>query len=90
MNSWGGLLHRDIRSSCASPHPGRTNSCPSKSLVELMSIIIEDPALLPDLLPEDWPRPAAQSSYLSLRQLLAEPARHFFDEPCDTIEAFGG
>lgn len=61
-----------------------------QSLFEFMSIIIEDPALPPVLLPEDWPCPAAQSLYLTLRQLLAEPAGHFFDEIYETSEAFGG
>jgi phenylacetic acid degradation operon negative regulatory protein len=60
-----------------------------QSLFEFMSIIIEDPALPPVLLPEDWPRPDAQSLYLRLRQLLAEPAGHFFDEIYETSEAFG-
>ena len=61
-----------------------------QSLFEFMSIIIEDPALPPVLLPEDWPRPAAQSLYLKLRQNLLEPAEDFFDEIYETSEAPDG
>ncbi len=61
-----------------------------QSLFEFMSIIIEEPALPPVLLPEGRPRPAARSLYMSLRQLLAEPAGHFFDEIYHTSEALGG
>lgn len=57
-----------------------------QSLFEFMSIIIEDPALPSALLPEDWPRPAAQSLYVRLRQLLAEPAGRFFDEIYEATE----
>jgi phenylacetic acid degradation operon negative regulatory protein len=57
-----------------------------QSLFEFMSIIIEDPALPPALLPEDWPRPAAQSLNVRLRQLLAEPAGRFFDEIYEATE----
>lgn len=60
-----------------------------QSLFEFMSIIIKDPTLPPVLLPEDWPRPAAQSLYLKLRQMLVEPAECFFDEIYETSEDLG-
>jgi phenylacetic acid degradation operon negative regulatory protein len=50
-----------------------------KSLIDFVTITLEDPALPSALLPEDWPRPAAQLLFKELRQALAEPAERFFD-----------
>ena len=42
--------------------------------------------LPPCLLPEDWPRAAAQRLFKELEQALAEPAERFFDAIYRTIE----
>jgi phenylacetic acid degradation operon negative regulatory protein len=50
-----------------------------RSLIDFVSITLEDPALPPCLLPEDWPRPSAQLLFKELLQALTEPAERFFD-----------
>jgi len=50
-----------------------------RSLFEFVAITLNDPALPPSLLPEDWPRPSAQLLFKELQHALAEPAEHFFD-----------
>jgi len=56
-----------------------------QSLVEFVAITLEDPSLPPCLLPEDWPRPAAQRLFEELEQALAKPAERFFDAIYRTI-----
>ncbi|MDY6875678.1 MAG: PaaX family transcriptional regulator C-terminal domain-containing protein [Chloroflexota bacterium] len=50
-----------------------------RSLIDFVSITLEDPALPPSLLPKDWPRTSAQLLFKELQQALAEPAERFFD-----------
>jgi len=50
-----------------------------QSLIDFVSITLDDPALPPSLLPEDWPRPSAQLLFKELLQVLTEPAERFFD-----------
>ena len=57
-----------------------------RSLFEFVAITLEDPTLPPCLLPEDWPRAAAQRLFKELEQALAEPAERFFDAIYRTIE----
>lgn len=48
------------------------------------SIANDDPILPPSLLPEDWPRPRAQSLCGELQRVLTEPAERFFDSIYET------
>lgn len=50
-----------------------------RSLIEFVTITLDDPALPSSLLPEDWPHPPAQLVFKKLQQALAEPADRFFD-----------
>ncbi len=50
-----------------------------RSLIDFVTITLEDPALPPSLLPEDWPRPSGQLLFRELQQVLAGPAERFFD-----------
>ena len=52
------------------------------SLCQFVAITLEDPALPPPLLPEDWPRPAAQALFKGLQHALSEPAACFFEAVC--------
>lgn len=53
-----------------------------RSLFEFVAINLEDPALPPSLLPEDWPRPSARALFKELLSALTEPAERFFDAIC--------
>lgn len=55
-----------------------------RSLIDFVTITLDDPALPFFLLPEDWPRPSAQSLFEKLWQALAEPAERFFDAIYET------
>jgi len=57
-----------------------------RSLIEFVAITLEDPALPPALLPEDWPRSSARRLFEGLKQALAEPAERFFDGIYETGE----
>jgi phenylacetic acid degradation operon negative regulatory protein len=49
-----------------------------RSLFEFVAITLNDPALPPSLLPEDWPRPSAHLLFKKLQRALARPAERFF------------
>lgn len=49
-----------------------------QGLVHFVAITLDDPALPPELLPPDWPRPAAQRLFKELQRGLKEPAVRFF------------
>jgi len=55
-----------------------------RSLIDFVTIALEDPALPLSLLPEDWPCPSAQLLFEELRQALAKPAERFFDAIYET------
>jgi phenylacetic acid degradation operon negative regulatory protein len=48
------------------------------------SIARDDPILPPSLLPEEWPRPQAQSLCGELQRVLTAPAERFFDSIFET------
>jgi len=54
-----------------------------RSLIDFVTITLEDPALPPSLLPADWLRPSAQLLFEEL-QALAKPAGRFFDTIYET------
>ena len=54
-------------------------ACRLRNISEFVPIILKDPTLPSSLLPEDWPRYAAQSLSDELQQALLEPAERFFD-----------
>lgn len=53
------------------------------SFCEFVPIAIDDPALPSALLPEDWPRPRAQTLLGQLQKSMSSPSRKFFDAICD-------
>ena len=57
-----------------------------RNLWEFLVIAGDDPILPSSLLPEDWPRPKAESLSAEVQRVLAEPAEGFFD----TIYVTGG
>jgi phenylacetic acid degradation operon negative regulatory protein len=50
-----------------------------RSLIDFVTIILDDPALPPALLPGDWARPSAQLLFEELWKALSKPAERFFD-----------
>ncbi|MBU0704576.1 MAG: hypothetical protein KKC18_11995 [Chloroflexi bacterium] len=55
-----------------------------RSLVDFVTVTLEDPALPPSLLPKDWSRPSAQLLFKELQRVLSEPAKRFFDAIYET------
>lgn len=55
-----------------------------RSLIDFITITLEDPALPSSFLPEDWPRPSAQLLFKELLQALTGPAKRFFDTIYET------
>ncbi len=56
-----------------------------RCLCEFVAITLEDPILPLHLLPEDWPRPTAQTLFKQLQCACDEPANRFFDSIYRTI-----